>query len=63
MNAKTNRPKLTPFQKIMRAAKKGRGIRLTANEVFQLSRDDAIATAASNDDEQQRGTYGGFDER
>lgn len=55
MNAKTNRPKLTPFQKIMRAAKKGRGLRLTANEVFQLSRDEAVSEAAFNDDEIQKG--------
>lgn len=43
--------KLTPHQKIMRAAKRETGLRLTAEEVYDLSRDDAIATCAANDDE------------
>jgi len=41
---------MTVHQKIMRAAKRGTGLRLTADEVFQLSRDGAIATCAENDD-------------
>ncbi len=41
---------LTPHQKIMRAAKNGTGLRLNADEVWVLSMDDAIATAATNDD-------------
>lgn len=42
---------LTPHQRIMRAAKRGTGLRLTAKQVFDLSRDDAIRTCAQNDDE------------
>lgn len=42
---------MTPHQKIMRAAKRGTGCHLTADEVSQLSLDDAIATCAANDDE------------
>lgn len=41
--------KLDPYQKIMRAAKRGTGLRLTAGEVFALSCDDAIEQAASQD--------------
>lgn len=33
---------------IMVAAAKGHGVRLSADEVFQLSHDDAIATRAAN---------------
>jgi hypothetical protein len=44
--------KLTPHQKIMRAAQLGTGLRLTAEEVSQLSMDGAIAQCAANDDEQ-----------
>jgi hypothetical protein len=42
---------LSPWQKIVRASKKGKGLRLTADEVFQLACDDTIATLAQNDDE------------
>ncbi len=42
--------KKTPHQRIMIAAAKGVGIRLSADEVFRLSIDDAIATRAGNDD-------------
>lgn len=45
------RTALTPWQKIIRAAKAGRGLRLSANEVSRLSFDDAIATVATYDDE------------
>lgn len=41
---------MTPHQKIMRAAKRGTGCRLTADEVIQLSMDDAVATRAANDE-------------
>lgn len=44
---------LTPHQRIMRAAKAGKGVRLSADEVFALSLDDAISSAALNDDEDQ----------
>ncbi len=46
--------KLTPHQRIMRAAKKGTGIRLSAEEVRLLSADDAIEACAANDDERMR---------
>lgn len=44
---------MTPHQKIMRAAKRGTGTRLSSEEVFLLSMDDAVAMAAQNDDEEQ----------
>jgi hypothetical protein len=49
------RAALTPYQRIMRAAAAGRGVRLTAAECVQMSRDDAIATVAENDDRRMRG--------
>lgn len=45
---------MTPHQKIMRAANRGTGLRLTAEEVGRLSRDGAIETCAANDDEDDR---------
>jgi hypothetical protein len=45
--------KRTPYQKIMQAAKRGTGLRLTADEVYALSQDNAIEVRASGDDEQQ----------
>jgi hypothetical protein len=33
----------------MRAADHGRGVRLSADEVWAISRDDAVATAAANE--------------
>lgn len=45
--------KLTPWQRIMDAAKSGRGIRLSYDEVARLSMDYAIETKARNDDEEQ----------
>lgn len=42
--------KLTPHQRIMRAAKAGKGVRLNAAEVSWLARDQAIITCAGNDD-------------
>ena len=47
----------TPYQRIIRAAKKGKGIRLTADEVFQMSRDDAIHTRAMKDNDLEKGIY------
>jgi len=41
--------KLDPWQKIMRAAKRETGLRLTADEVWRLSCDDAIREAATQD--------------
>lgn len=46
--------KWTPYQRIMRAAKRGTGVRLSADEVFALSADDAISTCAANDDAEQK---------
>lgn len=41
----------SPPQKIMRAAKRGSGLRLTADEVAVLASDSAIEARAWNDDE------------
>lgn len=41
---------MTPWEKIMRAGKRGTGLRLTADEVHQLSCDGAIEQKASNDE-------------
>jgi hypothetical protein len=43
--------KLTPFQKIMRAADKGKGCRLTPDDVKRLSLDHAVYEAAECDNE------------
>lgn len=43
--------KLTPHQRIVRAAEARRGVRLTADEAFDLAVDEAIRHAAENDDE------------
>lgn len=40
---------MTPYQRIMRAAKRRTGCRLTAYECAQLARDVAISTAAEVD--------------
>jgi GNAT superfamily N-acetyltransferase len=45
-----NKWKKTPWQRIIMASEDGRGIRLSADEVIELSMDDAIVTKASNDD-------------
>ena len=41
--------RLDPWQKIMRAAKRGTGLRLNADEVWQLSLDDAIEQMATQE--------------
>ncbi len=43
--------KLTPYQRIMRAARRCTGVRLSPDDVQALSMDDAISTVAYNDDE------------
>ena len=43
----------SPQQKIMDAAKYGKGLKLTAHEVARLSADGAIATCAENDDAEE----------
>jgi hypothetical protein len=46
-SAQAKRRPLTPYQKIVRAAEEGRGVRLTAQEAFDMGHlDDAIFTAA-----------------
>lgn len=42
---------MTPHQRIMRCARNGTGCRLTRDEVWRLSRDDAISHRAMIDDE------------
>ena len=49
------RPKLTAYQRIARAAKRGAGVRLSADEVFGLARDTPIRHRAEMDDEEQEG--------
>jgi hypothetical protein len=51
------RRKLTPWQKIIRAAHFGTGLRLTEDEVWALSCDHAIEQCASNDTEEQGGDW------
>ncbi len=48
---------MTPHQRIMHAAAKGSGIRLSASECAELSRDQAIAQCALNDDEDEATAY------
>ena len=43
---KKGKPRRRPHQRIMDAARRGAGLRLTADEVWELSQDDAIARAA-----------------
>ncbi len=45
------RKPLTPHQKIVRAADRGTGVRLTADDVLRLSLDDAVSMRATHDDE------------
>ena len=45
--------KRSPYQRIVLAAKKGRGVHLSADEAFQMSMDTAISDLAANDDEEQ----------
>jgi hypothetical protein len=49
------RRRKSPWQKIMRAAKRQTGLYLDAAEALQLSRDDAIATVALDDDDRDAG--------
>jgi hypothetical protein len=44
------KPRLTPWQRIARAAKRDTGLRLSADEIFKLSMDDAITRRAELDD-------------
>lgn len=42
------REKLSPYERIMAAARKGKGVHLSVEEVLEMSIDDAISTAAYN---------------
>jgi hypothetical protein len=42
----------TPYQKIMRAAKSLEGVKLSSDDVFELSLDTAIKDRAALDDEE-----------
>lgn len=46
--------KLSPYQRIVRAAETGVGVRLSAGECWALRLDDAIATVAARDDEDMK---------
>lgn len=41
--------KLTVYQRIMKAYKEGKGLRLSKEDVWKLAQDDAIETRANND--------------
>ena len=43
--------KLSPYQRIILAAKLGFGVHLSADEVFGMSQDTAMVQVAENDDE------------
>lgn len=45
------RRRRTPWQKIMRAAQNGTGLKLDADEILRLGRDRAIETRARYDDD------------
>lgn len=47
--------KLSPYQRIVRAAKRGTGVRLSPDECWQMHLDDAIATVAWRDEEDDQG--------
>ena len=47
--------KLTPYQRIVRNAKRGAGVVLSADEVLTLSLDDAIEMRAMLDDRNDEG--------
>lgn len=47
----TTQEKSTPHQRIVKAAKRGTGMRLSADDVQVLATDDAIITRAMSDDE------------
>lgn len=47
----TQRRRLSPYQRIVRASRTGRGVKLSPAECRQMSRDTAIEAVAQNDDE------------
>ena len=46
---------LTPYQRIVRAAARGKGVVLSSDEVQAMSIDSAISQLAENDDEDPAG--------
>lgn len=54
MNRQRPRVKKTPYQRIVAAAEKGVGVRLSAEECWTLRWDGAIEQVASNDDMDQQ---------
>lgn len=46
----STRKRLTPYQRIIRAAQCGKGVRLSAAEVRDMSADHAIMQVAEHDD-------------
>lgn len=61
MGRRAVKPKLTPYQRIVKAAQAGRGVRLSAGETFNMGvLDDAIVQAAERDNERdEEGQAGG----
>ena len=49
------RTKLSPYQRIVRAADRDHGVRISAAEVQAMALDDAIAARAYVEDEEARG--------
>lgn len=45
----TVRKATSPYERIVLASKRGAGVRLSADEVFEMAGDDAISRLASND--------------
>lgn len=52
MTEQLAKPKLTPYQRIVRAGKKGIGVRISAEEIQMICQDTAITDVAWNDDEE-----------
>ncbi len=51
----SKRKKLTPYQRIVRAAERGVGVRISAEEAKQMGTyDDAIITVAMQDDHKDK---------
>lgn len=46
--------RLSPYQRIVQAAKAGRGVRLSVDETAEIAQDDAIKQVAERDDREQR---------
>ena len=49
----SNRDRLTPWQRIMRADRRSTGLRLSADDVGRLAADGAIVQRAALDDDHQ----------